>query len=328
MRNLNVFSQLVEGLIVMKHLQIAKKNLITRHDGITLIEIVVAMGLLAGISLAVLQVNKMMLKSKSKYDAETEATLLTNEIIGIFNNPTNCTQTLSGKNPLNGSTNTIINNNVSKYPTLSAVGQSKLKILSYRLDGNDSDANIAQRISVFKIQFEKPNIQNQTAPIARKFKIYFELDAAGNLNHCRSLASHSPEIWTRGSGTDIFYSDNIGVGTTTPQTKLDVTGGIRAGNQTIVTQCSATNEGTQRYNSSLKRIEFCDGSLWKSFGISGYTLQNCQWTPFQCGAIMCPGQQVAKGMEANSGGIEDCWGQSNDYDEASRRLLCCDIVPN
>ena len=40
---------------------------------------------------------------------------------------------------------------------------------------------------------------------------------------------------------------------------------------------------------------------------------------------MCPGNKVARGMEANNSDREFCWGLGTDYDEPSRRLYCCDM---
>jgi hypothetical protein len=56
-------------------------------------------------------------------------------------------------------------------------------------------------------------------------------------------------------------SGNVGVGTTTPQEKLDVQGNIRIGNSGNNT-CDASKEGSMRYNSTLKLMEFCNGTKW------------------------------------------------------------------
>jgi len=55
---------------------------------------------------------------------------------------------------------------------------------------------------------------------------------------------------------------NVGIGTTNPQAKLDISGGIKLGSMTA---CGASQEGSQRYNSTLKIMEFCDGVAWQSF---------------------------------------------------------------
>ncbi len=56
---------------------------------------------------------------------------------------------------------------------------------------------------------------------------------------------------------------NVGIGTATPATKLEVNGEVKIGNS--ATACSGANEGAQRYNSSSKIMEFCNGTSWISF---------------------------------------------------------------
>ena len=53
------------------------------------------------------------------------------------------------------------------------------------------------------------------------------------------------------------------IGTTTPAAKLEVAGGIKIG---TATTCTSTEEGTLRYNSMSKIMEFCDGTGWASMG--------------------------------------------------------------
>ena len=55
----------------------------------------------------------------------------------------------------------------------------------------------------------------------------------------------------------IHANGNVGIGTTTPQTTLDVNGGIRLGDQAI---CDAATEGSVRYNSGTRQLEVCDGT--------------------------------------------------------------------
>ncbi len=56
----------------------------------------------------------------------------------------------------------------------------------------------------------------------------------------------------------ILGNGNIGIGTTTPQARLDVNGGIRVGNDTAT--CTSSNVGTLRYNNG--GLQVCTASGW------------------------------------------------------------------
>ncbi|WP_408098954.1 hypothetical protein ACJVC5_08550 [Peredibacter sp. HCB2-198] len=99
-----------------------------------------------------------------------------------------------------------------------------------------------------------------------------------------SMHSLGNTAWTQGiqgsnfvisntSGAAKTYNDNerltitaagsVGIGTTNPQATLEVNGGIKLGSMTA---CGAAQEGSQRYNSTLKIMEFCNGTVWGAIG--------------------------------------------------------------
>lgn len=71
-----------------------------------------------------------------------------------------------------------------------------------------------------------------------------------------------------------FYWDGankrLGLGTTTPVAKLDVSGGVRLGAES--TTCVPVLEGTLRYNAS--NVEYCNGASWQAFGVAGAGIVN------------------------------------------------------
>lgn len=66
----------------------------------------------------------------------------------------------------------------------------------------------------------------------------------------------------------IAPSGNIGIGTTSPVSKLDVAGSVKFG--TDATACSGTIAGAQRYNAGT--MEFCNGTAWIAITTSGGTV--------------------------------------------------------
>ena len=57
----------------------------------------------------------------------------------------------------------------------------------------------------------------------------------------------------------------VGIGTSTPVTKLDVSGGVRIGMEAA--SCDAALAGTLRYTSG--NVEYCNGITWAAFGTGG-----------------------------------------------------------
>lgn len=243
-------------------------------SGFTLVEVMIAAAVLGGLVLFGMQFMKSQTKSTAKNAFDSEMLLITNEINGILSDPAKCLNSFGGMNAL--STTTGINSiNTNRYYSLvsgsapaNGYGNANVDIESYAL--NATPAEVASRNSFLIINYRKKNIlkgSSGTTTVPKKINLYVEVDASNNITKCRSLSSASTDIWTRGDGSNIFYTGgNVGIGTSAPVTALEVQGGIKFGDQTQVTSCSASEEGIQRYNSVSKKMEFCNGTAWVGLG--------------------------------------------------------------
>jgi hypothetical protein len=77
---------------------------------------------------------------------------------------------------------------------------------------------------------------------------------------CGVDSSGSGSQWTS-TGSDIYYNTGkIGVGTSAPAAKLEVSGEVKIGNTGLA--CSAATKGSIRYNTTTDVLEYCNGTTW------------------------------------------------------------------
>ena len=65
--------------------------------------------------------------------------------------------------------------------------------------------------------------------------------------------------WDQRGDNIVYTQGNVGIGTTEPKARLDVAGAIKIGSEDV---CNQENEGSIRYNSTYKYIEFCNAEKW------------------------------------------------------------------
>lgn len=228
----------------------------------------VVIGLLGGISLIVMNLTKQSTQSSTKYQFDSEILLITNEINGILSDPnkclttfTNATQAASPALPiLNATPSNVtspsgiagIPSTVRKYTlTGGPYGNGEVKITSYSLNLS------ATPDPLLTINFQKKKILG-TGITPKTIRLHVVKNGLGVITMCRSISTASIDIWSRGTNSDIFYNGgNVGIGTATPTASLEVAGGIKPGDQTQVTICDASKEGTQRYNKLAHAMEYC-----------------------------------------------------------------------
>jgi len=85
-----------------------------------------------------------------------------------------------------------------------------------------------------------------------------------------SVGAITSSQWVTSGSTINYSAGNVGVGITTPITKLDVSGGVRIGMEAA--SCATAFAGTLRYTAG--NVEYCNGFVWSAFGVAGSGLVN------------------------------------------------------
>jgi Tfp pilus assembly major pilin PilA len=260
-----------------------------KESGFSLVEIMVAAGMIGGIALALMQMQKNATRTSSEFEGKMDIAGIQNEIQQILAVPENCLQTFVGKNAVSA-VNTV---NAIKFKNTSGVfvdkyknkaldpnvryGSGIIKIEDYSLSDAANDVAVAtDGTTHLLIRFYKGKLAGVSS--TKKITLKVQVNASNIIIGCVVL-SNSSEIWTRSTTApaNIFYSaGKVGIGTNAPMGNLDVVGVTQTDEVLFVpiatpgaAVCAASQEGKQRYNSTIKNMEFCDGVTWKTFGGSG-----------------------------------------------------------
>ena len=135
----------------------------------------------------------------------------------------------------------------------------------------------------------------------------------------------------------VNQAGNVGLGTLTPQAKLDVAGAVKTSDSTL--SCTAANVGTMRYNPTTDSLEFCKNNLgvpsWKpagggnlecitvqSYGAHDYVVATCPATHKLTGGSSYNGTDGHWGAQVDTAaGTVTGRGSTGNYPFA----ICCRI---
>lgn len=82
--------------------------------------------------------------------------------------------------------------------------------------------------------------------------------SAGTINYISKFMTPTQ----LGDSIIVEKSGNIGIGVSSPAAKLDVSGGIKPGNQNQVINCDSTLQGLMRFNTNTQFMEYCSNNTW------------------------------------------------------------------
>lgn len=227
---------------------------IFNNRGFTLVEIMVALAVVAGVSTVIMQTTKETNKTSVKFQTDVEATEIANDIMSELANPATCAANLGGKSisGLPGTVSAGITSITKKtgavtYSTANAdgYGPSRLVISNYNfvdLAGalDDVDAFSADRTMYLLISFNKKNIVKgssaASSTFTRKVKISFETNTNNtgtSIAFCRAVSTGLDAIWQRNPSmtSEIFYNQGfVGIGIGDPEYLLHVSNSSTASN--------------------------------------------------------------------------------------------------
>ncbi|MGZ9108439.1 MAG: Lcl C-terminal domain-containing protein [Micavibrio sp.] len=107
--------------------------------------------------------------------------------------------------------------------------------------------------------------------------------------------------WNSADLTEIFYSSEVGINTTTPILPVDVAGSVRVGYTSQA--CNAGLAGTLRYYTAQKTYQYCDGTSWKGFASGVIPPDPCQIVTFTS-----PGFYYYKALAGCTTLLIEVWG--------------------
>lgn len=213
-----------EGMRKVKHNQ----------SGFTLLEIMIAVGLLGGLAVAGMTLFKNQNEAQKTVEANYEVTTVLSQMRTILADIGNCSATFTGQ-PINGGqandctaigfAGRCIQKDVSSVfrPTYGINLQlpGNVRINSYTLD--NTLPGLAPNETILKISFSrgKASIKDE---ITKNMKLVFS-PVGGPISSCYALSNNSDTFWLQSNvdPNDIHYpGGDVGIGVANPTTKLDI----------------------------------------------------------------------------------------------------------
>lgn len=204
------------------------------HRGFSLVEVLVATGIMGIMGLAFAGFITDMFKQYRSLDSKSQLVDVVNEIRTELSSEAACLASFGGQNPTTGFNVTQLKdrngtNTATQAPkTYGGIYRNLFSLTQMRVqDFDDSVSGVGDRIgsSSLLLTFAVSNGSTTTTTLVRPIRLHTEVNAAGAIIRCLALAGMTDGLWQRMSTSSqhIFYSGgNVGIGTTTPGSLLNV----------------------------------------------------------------------------------------------------------
>jgi Tfp pilus assembly protein PilV len=203
--------------------------------GLSIVEIIVAMGMMSVLSLGVVSLVESSMKSSKSVEMSADANSLISEISFLLSDQARCNASLAPQNAVTtpaGTVNRMIfidggGTNIPRFPTVAqdanaVYGSSRTQIMSYQLSDADPEADVAQGTTDLIVTLDRAPFNTGFQKV-RRIRLGVTVNASNNIVTCRSLSGGSGEsLWRRTTSNpnDIFYQGTggtrIGVNTDSP----------------------------------------------------------------------------------------------------------------
>ena len=269
--------------------------------GFGLVEVLVATGILGIVSFAIVDVISNAMKSQIAVQAKDQQRELTGFLKNKLKLNAACISTFNG----------IAYAADMSIPSI----KNEIGAVVVQTGGNDSTGQL--KIEDIKIKNWIPNTANPLSGTA-ELQVFLSRNTSGNATKllrpdtiylymlknasdgivdCTALDGDLVNtLWRKVGSTDnIEYT----AGSVAVASRLTVGGEVKIG--TTTQPCDISIEGSQRYNSVTKNMEFCDGVTWKPFFSS--SMQNCTGAFSACSPT---NTQTYNVIQPASGGGSSC----------------------
>ncbi len=217
-----------------------KNKFLGTEFGMSMVEIMVAAGLLGGVSLGVMRLMENSTKAAKTIEAKDEISMLTNQINDVLKNPNNCEATFGSKKE--GDSISMVyqvlgGTSVPKFSATTSAGP-EVQIESMNLkDVDDNGSNGSAAVATFEVVFKKPEKSTYGGKTIKK-----EISLNANLckkNYIENTDATALMASCTGANKLLLAGPNAWAGTNWAICQ-DCTNAVTAG---VINSCSSSGTG-------------------------------------------------------------------------------------